>query len=71
MGEYRYEEKQSFDGTFVRVLGETFEEGRPQEPIDWRAKLVSRDEKIGFLKAALRYWYGGESYGSEKRKEEA
>jgi hypothetical protein len=71
MGDYKYEEKESFDGTMVRVLGETFEEGSPQGPIDWRAKLASREERMGFLKTALRYWYSKEWYGSDKRKEEA
>jgi hypothetical protein len=71
MGDYIYEEKENFDGKKVKVLGATYEEGKPEEQGDWRAKLGSRDEKMGYLKTALRYWYSKEWYGSEKRKQEA
>ncbi len=70
-GEYIYDDKENFEGKQVKVLGSTYEEGKPDEIYDWRSKLVSRDEKIGYLKTALRYWYSKEWYGSEKRKQEA
>lgn len=41
-------------------------EGEPCKRYDWREKLVTREEKIKYLKAALRYWYSNEWYGSEK-----
>jgi len=51
-----------------QMIGEeTFEPGKPTEPIDWRSKLSTREERLKFLQTALRYWYG-ESYGSERRK---
>lgn len=49
---------------------ETFESGKPDEPYNWRGKLVSREEILNYLKTALRYWYG-ESFGSERRKSPA
>lgn len=71
MSEYTYEEKENFEGTKVKVLGPTYDEGKPVEKDDWRAKLGSRAEMLGYLRTALRYWYSKEWYGSEKRKQEA
>lgn len=71
MSRYVYEEKEDHEGKKVRVLGPTFEEGRPEEKTDWRAKLSTREEVVAFLKSAMRYWYSDEWYGSEKRKQEA
>jgi hypothetical protein len=71
VADYRYDEKEGREGTVVTVLGETYEAGRPEGPMDWRAKLASRDERVRFLRTALRYWYSDEWYGSEKRREEA
>jgi hypothetical protein len=34
----------------------------------WRQKLASREEKLRYLEAGERYWYGKEWFGSEKRK---
>ncbi|MFC1899502.1 hypothetical protein ACFLXP_04145 [Chloroflexota bacterium] len=34
----------------------------------WRYKLESREERLKYLENGERYWYGKESYGSEKRK---
>ncbi len=70
-GEYLYDDKMNFEGKQVKILGSTYEEGKPEEMHDWRSKLVTREEKIGYLKTALRYWYSREWYGSEKRKQEA
>jgi hypothetical protein len=66
-------EKELFDGSKVEILGETFEPGEQelQQPYNWRSKLGNRDQMIGYLKTALRYWYAKEGYGSEKRKKPA
>jgi hypothetical protein len=71
MGEYKYEEKQSFDGKKVKVLGPTYEEGKPDEKNDWSDKLESTEGRLNYLKTALRYWYSKDWFGSEKRKQEA
>jgi hypothetical protein len=70
MSGYQYDEKEDFYGRKVKVLGATFEEGKPEGKQNWRAKLVTREEKLGYIKTALRYWYGKDWYGSEKRKQE-
>lgn len=71
MSDYVYEEKENFEGKKVSVLGSTYEKGKPEEMVDWRAKLTTRDDVVAYLKTALRYWYSSEWYGSEKRKQEA
>jgi len=71
MGEYVYEEKESFDGKKVKVLGPTYEEGKPEGKNDWEAELGSPADRLNYLKAALRYWYSKDWFGSEKRKQEA
>lgn len=71
MDGYLYEEKEDFEGKKVRVLGPTYEEGKPEAGQDWRRKLTTREERLGYLRSALRYWYGKDWYGSEKRKQEA
>lgn len=60
-------EKKLFDGSTVKILGETFEEGKPDTPGYWRNKLDSREEMLKYLKYGERYW-SGEDFGSEKRK---
>ena len=54
----------------VELLGETFEEGKPEgeDAGKWRQKLGAREEKLKYLETAERYWYGKDVYGSEKRK---
>lgn len=71
MNSYLYDEKEDFSGKKVKVLGPTFEQGKPDQKGDWRGKLSSRDEKLGFIRTAMRYWYNDDWYGSEKRKQEA
>jgi hypothetical protein len=71
MNSYSYDEKEDFSGKKVRVLGPTFEEGKPDQSGNWREKLSSRDERLGFIRSAMRYWYNNDWYGSEKRKQEA
>ena len=65
--------KNSFDGSKVEILGETFEQGKPSPtaPDLWREKLQDRKQMLKFLETGLRYWYAKEGYGSEKRKNPA
>jgi hypothetical protein len=65
------EEKVTFDGKKVKVLGPTFEEGKPETPINWRQKMRNRDEMLAYLKTGERYWFSEEWFGSEKRKTKA
>jgi len=57
-------------GSIVQVLGETYEQGRPEgEDLGkWRPKLETREEKLKYLQTGERYWYSDDWYGSEKRK---
>jgi hypothetical protein len=71
VSDYRTEEKMAFDGKKVKVLGPTFEEGKPETPINWRQKMRNREEMLAYLKTGERYWFSEESYGSEKRKTKA
>ena len=71
MSDYPLEEKTSFDGKKVKVLGPTYEEGKPETPIDWRHKLRNREEMLSYLKTGERYWFSEDWYGSEKRKTKA
>ncbi len=64
----KLEEKKSFDGKKVKVLGATFDDGKPDTPYEWRKKLKSRDEMLEYLKSGERYWFSEEWHGSEKRK---
>jgi hypothetical protein len=68
--EYKVEKKSAPGRGEVEVLGETYEEGRPEgEDLGrWRQKLESRDEKLRYLQNGERYWYGTDWFGSEKRK---
>ena len=71
--EYKVDKKSAPGRDQVEVLGETFEEGRPddEELGRWRQKLGSREEKLKYLETGERYWYGNEWYGSERRKNPA
>ncbi|NIO06224.1 MAG: hypothetical protein GTN74_16950 [Proteobacteria bacterium] len=64
----KLEEKKSFDGKKVKVVGATFDKGKPDSPYYWRKKLRSRDEILEYLRTGERYWFNEEWYGSEKRK---
>jgi len=55
----------------VRVLGPTYDPGKPDERADWTEKLGTEAERLGYLRTALRYWYSTDWFGSEKRKQEA
>jgi hypothetical protein len=65
---YQYEEKTSFDGKKVKVLGPTFEKGQPDKAENWRQKLASREDKLAYLMTGERYWFSADWFGSEKRK---
>jgi hypothetical protein len=67
----QFEEKVTFDGKKVKVLGPTFEEGKPESPINWRQKMRNREEMLAYLKTGERYWFSEEWFGSEKRKTKA
>jgi hypothetical protein len=71
MSQPNLEEKASFDGTKVKVLGPSYEEGKPDRPYDWRRRNRTREEMIAYLKTGERYWYSDEWFGSEKRKTKA
>jgi hypothetical protein len=57
----------------VELLGETFEEGMPEDEElgKWRQKFGSREDKLKYLQSGERYWYSDNWYGSEKRKNPA
>ena len=71
--EYKIEKVSAPGRDEVELLGETFEEGRPEgEDVGkWRQKLDNREERLRYLSSAERYWYGKDVYGSEKRKNPA
>ena len=71
--EYKIEKKSAPGRKEVEVLGETFDEGKPEgtELGKWRQKLDSREGKLKYLQTGERYWYGEEWFGSEKRKNPA
>jgi hypothetical protein len=54
MTEQQLEEKTSFDGSTVKVLGETYEQGKPEKPENWRQKLKDREDMIAYLKTGVR-----------------
>jgi len=71
--EYNIEEKSAPGRDKVKVLGATYDEGKPEgeELGKWRQKLRDREEKLKYLQTGERYWYGKDWYGSEKRKNPA
>jgi hypothetical protein len=70
---YKVEKKSAPGRKEVEVLGETYEEGKPEGESmgQWRRKLASREEKLKYLESGERYWYSKEGFGSEKRKNPA
>jgi hypothetical protein len=68
--EYKVEEVSAPNRDKVELLGETYEEGKPEgeEAGKWRQKLENRADKLKYLSTAERYWYGKDWFGSEKRK---
>ena len=71
--EYKIEKVKAPGRDHVELLKETYEKGAPEgeEMGRWRQKLVSREEKIKYLKNGERYFYSDDWYGSEKRKNPA
>ena len=71
--EYKIEKKKAPDWGEIEVLGETYEEGKPESEEDgkWRQKLGNREEKLKYLQSGERYWYSDDWFGSEKRKNPA
>ena len=71
--EYQIEETAAPNREKVEMLGATYEAGKPEgeELGKWRQKLADREEKLKYLQAGERYWYGKDWYGSEKRKNPA
>lgn len=67
----KLEEKKSFSGETVKVIGPDYEAGTPQKAHVWRGKIRGREEMLKYLQSGERYWYGKDSYGSEKRKNPA
>ena len=65
------EEKKSFSGEKVQVVGPEYEEGVPDKPHCWRGKIQCREEMLKYLRSGERYWFSKEWYGSEKRKNPA
>ena len=54
MAEYQLEEKVSFDGKKVKVLGPKYDPGKPEKVANWREKLISREEMLAYLKVGVR-----------------
>ncbi len=54
VSEFKMEEKTSFDGKKVKVLGTSYEEGKPDKPENWRVKLRTRDEMLAYLRVGVR-----------------
>ena len=71
--DYVIEEKPAPGRDKVKVLGATFEAGKPEgEDVGrWRQKMESREEKLRYLETGERYWYSDDWFGSEKRKNPA
>ncbi len=65
------EEKKSFSGETLKVVGPEYEPGTPPKPHTWRKKIQGREEMLKYLRSGERYWYNQEWYGSEKRKNPA
>lgn len=71
--QYKVEKKDAPGRGKVDVLGDTFEEGKPEDKNlgRWRNKLADREDKLRYLENGERYWYSKEGFGSEKRKNPA
>jgi len=70
MTEYKIEKKNAPGWGTIEVITDAFEPGKPsvKEKSQWQNKLLTREERLKYLKDALRYWYAKEGFGSEKRK---
>lgn len=71
--DYKTEDKKDYSGKTVKVLAETYEPGIPDTvgcgaSLGWRNNLLTKEDKLKYLKSGERYWYSNEWFGSEKRK---
>ena len=68
--EYKMEEKEAPGRGKVKILGATYEEGKPmgEDAGRWEQKLRNRQEKLKYLETGERYSYSDDWFGSEKRK---
>lgn len=48
------EEKLSFDGKKIKVVGPAYQEGKPDKAGNWREKIKSRDDMLAYLKVGVR-----------------
>jgi len=64
------DEKESWTGAKVKVVGGCYEKGAPGAKLRWKNKIADRSEYVKYLTAAERYWYSplDDWYGSEKRR---
>ena len=71
--EYKIEKKKAPGRDSIKVLGDTFDQGKPEgeDTGRWREKLRNREEKLKYLKSGERYWFSQDWHGSEKRKNPA
>jgi hypothetical protein len=51
-----------------KVLGETYESGKPTEAYNWRKKMQNPEQMLRYLQTAERYWSGQDGFGSERRR---
>jgi len=54
VSDQQLDEKTSFDGKKVKVLGATYEPGKPDKAENWRVKLKTREEMLAYLKTGVR-----------------
>ena len=52
----------------TKVLGETYQPGKPQTAGNWKARFKRREDILKYLKTGERYWYSEDWFGSERRK---
>jgi hypothetical protein len=71
--DYKTKESEAANWGKVTILAETYEPGMPECEEDgrWRQKMADRADKLRYLQSGERYWYSGDWYGSEKRKNPA
>lgn len=74
MTDYEIKTVSAPDRDSVKLLGATFEPGKPAKAEEgrWRPKLCSREEMLNYLKRNERYTYDPDgAFGSERRKNPA
>lgn len=74
MADYEIKVVGAPDRDKVKVLGATYEPGKPAEAAEgrWRPRIEGREEMVTYLRRNERYLYGEEgAFGSERRKNPA